>query len=114
MTYAAGYFRKFTPMQKEIYEIQQSFLWEALDNLDRYTDQLMVLENMEDEIIDVIQTGKNLLKDIRKTKMFIEKHLAKRFNDFKISLNSRTGGVIAACNKLLKCMEEGNKNRKCE
>ena len=69
MTYAAGYFRKFTPMQKEIYEIQQSFLWEALDNLDRYTDQLMVLENMEDEIIDVIQTGKNLFKNIQKLKI---------------------------------------------
>ena len=58
MTYAAGYFRKFTKNQQEIYEIQQSLLWEALDNLDRYTDQLMILNSMEDLMVDTIQTGK--------------------------------------------------------
>ena len=57
MTYAAGYYRKFTELQKDVYEMQQSLLWTALDNLDKFTDPLQEEPKMENLFVDVIQSS---------------------------------------------------------
>ena len=57
MTYAAGYYRKFTELQKDVYEMQQSLLWTALDNLDKFTDALQEEAKMENLFVDVIQSS---------------------------------------------------------
>ncbi len=59
MTYAAGFYRHFSTLQQEIYEVQQSLLWEALDNLDKDTDPYMELNSMEDIFVDKIQGSKS-------------------------------------------------------
>jgi len=92
MTYAAGYYRKFSELQKDVYEMQQSMLWTALDNLDKFTDALQEEAKMDDLLVDVIQETK---------------FLAGKFMDYKVQLTNKTGGVVAACNKLLKSMEDG-------
>jgi len=62
MTYAVGYFSHFNQVGKEIFEMQQAMLWEALDNLDKYTDDFENYEIMENLLIDKIQNCKeNLL-----------------------------------------------------
>lgn len=92
MTYAAGYYRKFSELQKDVYEMQQTMLWTALDNLDKFTDALQEEAKMESLLIDVIQETK---------------FLAGKYSDYKVQLTNKTGGVVAACNKLLKSMEDG-------
>jgi ariadne-1 len=91
MTYAAGYYRKFSELQKDVYEMQQSMLWTALDNLDKFTDNLQEEAKMESLLVDVIQETK---------------FLAGKYSDYKVQLTNKTGGVVAACNKLLKSMED--------
>ncbi len=39
--------------------------------------------------------------------MKLERYLAKKFHDIKLAVSNKTAGVVTACNKLLKCMEEG-------
>jgi len=97
MTYAAGYYRKFNELQKDVYEMQQSLLWTALDNLDKFTDVLQEEAKMESILVDYIQETK---------------FLAGKFNDYKVQLTNKTGGVVAACNKLLKSMEQESEMEK--
>jgi hypothetical protein len=92
MTYAIGYFTKFDSLGKDMYEMQQSFLWDALDGLDKYTDQLQSQETMDNLLIDIVQGGKNF---------------SLKFNEFKLHLGGIISGVTAACNKLLSYIEGG-------
>ena len=57
MTYAVGYFIRFTDLEKEMFEMQQSMLWEALDNLDKFTDDIQNAEVMHNMLIDEVQGG---------------------------------------------------------
>jgi len=90
MTYAVGYYSHFDEVGKEMFEMQQSMLWAALDNLDKFTDDIEHVENMREVFVDVCQDTN---------------HLAKKFNDYKANLNGRVSAVTAACNKLLKYIE---------
>jgi len=90
MTYAVGYYSHFDEVGKEMFEMQQSMLWAALDNLDKFTDDIENIENMREVFVDVCQDTN---------------HLAKKFNDYKANLNGRVSAVTAACNKLLKYIE---------
>lgn len=92
MTYAIGYFTKFDSLGKEMYEMQQSFLWDVLDGLDKFTDQLQSQETMDNLLIDIVQGGKNF---------------SLKFNEFKLQLGGIISGVTAACNKLLSYIEGG-------
>lgn len=90
-TYGLAYYLKLSEVDKEVFEMQQSMLWEALDGLDKFTDDLQVPENAINRLCDEIQSSY---------------HLAKKFNDFKVALNGRAAGVTTACNKLLRYIEE--------
>jgi len=57
MTYAVGYFSHFTEVGKEMFEMQQSLLWAALDNLDKFTDDIQNYEVMEEQLVDAIQNS---------------------------------------------------------
>lgn len=102
MTYAVGYFLKFGGMDQEIFEMQQSMLWEALDGLDKFTDDLKDGAKSLSLLVDDANGCINIL--ICNT---IGNYLSKRFNDYKSTLNSRASGVTTACNKLLRYIEQG-------
>jgi len=55
MTYAVGYYSHFDEVGKEMFEMQQSMLWAALDNLDKFTDDIENVENMRTAFVDVCQ-----------------------------------------------------------
>ncbi len=58
MTYAVAYFLQFTEVEKEMFEMQQSMLWEALDNLDKFTDEVQIADRMLETLVDQVQGGK--------------------------------------------------------
>ena len=60
MTYAVGYFSHLTDLEKGMFEMQQSMLWEALDNLDKFTDDIQNSETMFNTLIDQIQARKQI------------------------------------------------------
>lgn len=96
MTYAIGYFTKFDSLGKDMYEMQQSFLWDALDGLDKFTDQLQSSETIESLLVDIVQGSKNF---------------SLKFNAFKLQLGGIIAGVTAACNKLLNYIEGELQNK---
>lgn len=55
MTYGVGYFSHLTDLEKDMFEMQQSMLWEALDNLDKFTDDIQNSETMFNTLINEIQ-----------------------------------------------------------
>ncbi len=57
MTYGVGYFIRFTDLEKDMFEMQQAMLWEALDNLDKFTDDIQNPEVMLHALIDEVQGG---------------------------------------------------------
>ena len=58
MTYAVAYFLHFTEVEKEMFEMQQSMLWEALDNLDKFTDEIQIPDRMIETLVDEVQNGR--------------------------------------------------------
>lgn len=58
-TYAVAYFVDFSDVEKDMFEMQQSMLWEALDNLDKFTDEIQIPEKMREVLIDEVQGSKN-------------------------------------------------------
>lgn len=62
MTYAVAYFIDFTEVEKEMFEMQQSMLWEALDNLDKFTDEAQIVDRFREILVDEVQGSKNEMK----------------------------------------------------
>ena len=58
MTYVAAEYRKSVGLRTDIFEVQQSLLWAALDHLDKFTDPLQQEGQMSDIIVDFVQGSK--------------------------------------------------------
>jgi len=86
MTYAAGNLG----LNTDLHELQQSLLWASLDHLDKFTDPLQSEENMKDLFTNPDQAG----------------IWTGSLGNYKSQLKVKIEGVVIACNKLLKSMEE--------
>jgi protein-tyrosine phosphatase len=60
MTYVVAFFSKFRGNDQDIFEMQQSMLWNALEGLDKYTDDFQDADRLSHIITDEIQ-GRKLI-----------------------------------------------------
>jgi ariadne-1 len=88
MTYAFGYFWEFHRKQQDMFEYQQSLLWELLEEFDKETDAYEQQPVLFDNLFDKLGDNKCII--------------ATKFINFTTNLSNKVKGLTKACNHILK------------